>query len=50
MPYVTACWTDINIRSHTWSGEVVSHDRRQLILKVQSIPGAKEVIIQGVKG
>lgn len=50
MPYATVRWIDINNRSHSWSGEVASHDRKQIILQVKSQKGAMEVIIQSVKG
>lgn len=48
--YATVRWIDINNRSHSWSGEVASHDRKKIILQVKSQTGAMEVIIQSVKG
>ena len=50
MPYATARWIDQNNRSHTWSGEVASHDREQIKTQIRSQTGAKEVIIQSVRG
>ena len=50
MPYASVRWIDINNRSHTWSGVVASTDRRQIIHQVKAFTGAKEVIIQSVRG
>ena len=54
MPYATARWIDQNNRSHTWSVEVASHDREQIRTQIRtqirSQTGAKEVIIQSVRG
>ena len=50
MPYATARWIDQNNRSHTWSGEVASHDRDQIKTQIRSQTGDKEVIIQSVRG
>ncbi len=50
MPYATARWIDQNNRSHTWSGEVASHDREQIKTQIRSQTGAREVIIQSVRG
>lgn len=49
MPYATARWIDQNNPSHTWSGEVASRDRSQIISQVRAQTGAKEVIIQSVR-
>jgi len=50
MPYATARWIDQNNRSHTLSGEVASRDRDQIKTQIRSQTGAKEVIIQSVRG
>ena len=50
MPEATARWIDENNRSHTWSGEVASRDREQIKSQIKAQTGAKEVIIQSVKG
>ncbi len=50
MPYATVRWININNLSHSWSGEVASHGRKQIILQVKSQTGAMEVIIQSDKG
>ncbi len=50
MPYITARWIDQNNRSHTWSGEVASRDRDQIKTQIRSQTGAKEVIVQSVRG
>lgn len=50
MPYASARWIDQNNRSHTWSGEVASRDRDQIKTQIRSQTGAREVIIQSVRG
>jgi len=50
MPYATARWIDQNNRSHTCSGEVATRDRDQIKAAIRSQTGAKEVILQSVKG
>ena len=50
MPEATARWIDENNRYHTWSGEVASRDREQIKSQIKAQTGAKEVIIQSVKG
>lgn len=50
MPYATARWIDQNNRSHTWSGEVASRDPDQIKTQIRSQTGAKEVIVQSVRG
>ena len=50
MPEATGRWIDENNRSHTWSGEVASRDREQIKSQIKAQTGAKEVIIQSVKG
>jgi hypothetical protein len=50
MPQETARWIDQNNRSHTWSGEVASRDRDQIRTQIKAQTGAKEVVIQSVKG
>jgi len=50
MPYATVRWIDCNQRSHFWSGEVASTDRRQIKEQVMAQTGAREVIIQSVRG
>jgi hypothetical protein len=50
MPYATVRWIDCNQRSHVWSGEVASSDRRQIKEQVMAQTGAREVIIQSVRG
>ena len=50
VPYASVRWTDHNNRSHSWSGEVASSDRSQIIAQIRSQTGAKQVIVQSVKG
>lgn len=50
MPYASARWIDQNNRSYTWSGEVASRDRDQIKTQIRSQTGAREVIIQSVRG
>ena len=50
MPYATARWIDQSNRSHIWSGEVACRDRDQIKMQIRSQTGAKEVILQSVKG
>jgi hypothetical protein len=50
MPHATARWIDQNNRSHNWSGEVASTDRQQIKSQIKAQTGAKEVIIQSVRG
>lgn len=50
MPYATARWIDQNNRSHAWSGEVASRERDQIKAQIRSQAGAKEVILQSVRG
>jgi hypothetical protein len=50
MPYATVRWIDQNNRSHSWSGEVASSDRSQIKEQIKSQTGAKQVIIQSVRG
>ena len=50
VPYASVRWTDHNNRSHSWSGEVASSDRSQIIAQIRSQTGAKQVIVQSVRG
>jgi hypothetical protein len=50
MSEATARWIDQIKRSHTWSGEAASRDSDQIKSQIKAQTGAKEVIIQSVKG
>lgn len=48
--YVTVRWIDQNNRYRTWSSEIASWDRSLIISWVRWQTGAREVIVQNVRG